>query len=147
MGYILEIELPEFSAAHRLTVGYCGKCNHLHGHNYRVQLGVEAVDIDPASGLVVDFSHIRTVCAEWLIAHWDHATLVSTEDTPLRTFLKKEQQKHAVLPSVNTSAECLAKHLYDTFDRIFRDQMRNWHFAWVAVWETPRAAARYIPPI
>lgn len=144
MGYILEVELPEFSAAHRLMVGYKGKCNHLHGHNYRVQLGVVADALNPASGMVVDFSHIRTVCANWLVTHWDHATLVAESDCVLQTFLEKEQQKYAILPAINTSAECLAHYLYQTFEAMFADPVRQWRFAWVAVWETPRAAARYL---
>lgn len=56
----------EFSAAHRLE-NYGGKCEELHGHNYGVEVEAEGTDLDPTTGLLLDFKdlrgHVRAVLA------------------------------------------------------------------------------------
>ena len=42
-----------FAAGHALR-NYKGKCENVHGHNYRVQVTVEGPELD-ATGLLVDF--------------------------------------------------------------------------------------------
>ena len=46
----------DFCYGHRL-LGYAGKCRHLHGHNGRVEIAMEASGLD-AHGMVLDFSEI-----------------------------------------------------------------------------------------
>ncbi|MBX9706042.1 MAG: 6-carboxytetrahydropterin synthase, partial [Gammaproteobacteria bacterium] len=36
--YVIKKQLDTFSAAHRLTKGYQGKCKDLHGHDYQVEI-------------------------------------------------------------------------------------------------------------
>jgi 6-pyruvoyltetrahydropterin/6-carboxytetrahydropterin synthase len=57
-----------FEAAHRLTgVPADHKCSRLHGHSYRLEVHV-AGDVDPESGMVMDFADIKTaagpICEE-----------------------------------------------------------------------------------
>jgi 6-pyruvoyltetrahydropterin/6-carboxytetrahydropterin synthase len=47
----------EFSAAHRL-VGYRGKCEELHGHNWKVEVVVSSGELD-AMGMVIDFKLVK----------------------------------------------------------------------------------------
>jgi len=48
-----------FEAAHRLPHVPDGhKCGRLHGHSYRVEVHVSG-DVDPVSGMVIDFADIR----------------------------------------------------------------------------------------
>ena len=47
----------EFSAAHKLN-NYKGKCEALHGHNWRVQLFVASQRLDK-DGLVFDFIKLK----------------------------------------------------------------------------------------
>jgi 6-pyruvoyltetrahydropterin/6-carboxytetrahydropterin synthase len=52
-----------FEAAHRLpSVPDGHKCARLHGHSYRVEVHV-AGDVDPTSGMVMDFADIKTAFA------------------------------------------------------------------------------------
>jgi 6-pyruvoyltetrahydropterin/6-carboxytetrahydropterin synthase len=55
----------EFSAAHALR-NYSGKCTRVHGHNFRVQMLVRGEQLDPSTGLLVDFGdlkrHLRETC-------------------------------------------------------------------------------------
>ncbi|RPJ05290.1 MAG: 6-carboxytetrahydropterin synthase QueD [Spirochaetaceae bacterium] len=46
-----------FSSAHFLP-DYQGKCERLHGHNYKVVLAVRGKELDP-KGLLVDFSILK----------------------------------------------------------------------------------------
>ena len=47
-----------FSAGHALR-GYKGKCENVHGHNYRVQITLEGPQLDNI-GLLVDFTRGET---------------------------------------------------------------------------------------
>ena len=52
-----------FEAAHRLlNLPEGHKCSRLHGHSYRVQVRVRG-DVDPHTGMVVDFAAIQDACA------------------------------------------------------------------------------------
>ncbi|MBI3649586.1 MAG: 6-carboxytetrahydropterin synthase QueD [Acidobacteria bacterium] len=62
----------EFSAAHALR-GYRGKCENLHGHNYKVEVYVRGKDLDHI-GMLVDFTHLKAVTRQ-LIRALDHRNL------------------------------------------------------------------------
>ena len=52
----------EFSAAHVLY-GYAGACNRVHGHNFKVELEVEARAVD-GIGMAIDFTVLESIAAE-----------------------------------------------------------------------------------
>ena len=58
-----------FSAGHALR-GYKGKCENLHGHNYRVRVTLEGPELD-SIGLLFDFTQLKQVMRE-VIARLDH---------------------------------------------------------------------------
>ena len=66
----------DFSAAHFLRE-YHGQCEHLHGHNYRVQVSVGCDELDD-EGLVVDFSRLKEAMQE-VIKRFDHKLLNEVE--------------------------------------------------------------------
>ena len=59
--YTLRVE-TEFAAAHFLS-HYHGKCENLHGHNYKVRLWVRDADLDEG-GMVADFSLLKKALRE-----------------------------------------------------------------------------------
>ncbi len=65
-----------FSAAHNLR-GYGGKCEELHGHNWRVRLTVRAEKLDHL-GMVVDFKILSSVLSE-ILSRLDHHFLNEVE--------------------------------------------------------------------
>ncbi len=68
-----EVEIIDaFSAAHRLR-DYNGKCERLHGHNYRVHVVARSQTLG-AGGMVIDFVHLKTVLAQAL-SKLDHTYL------------------------------------------------------------------------
>ncbi len=104
-----------FCAGHRLF-GHEGRCAFLHGHNYRVEVEVEAAGggaaVD-AVGRVVDFSLIKQRMHGWLDEHWDHAFILFEEDaSALAAVRAAEPTKYFVLPW-NPTAENMARYLLE----------------------------------
>jgi 6-pyruvoyltetrahydropterin/6-carboxytetrahydropterin synthase len=67
-----------FEAAHRLPHVPPGhKCSRLHGHSFRVEVRVRG-DINPATGIVIDFAEIAAAFAP-LLDQLDHYFLNEVE--------------------------------------------------------------------
>jgi 6-pyruvoyltetrahydropterin/6-carboxytetrahydropterin synthase len=111
MSWKLRVQ-DKFSAAHFLRE-YKGKCEKVHGHTFRVEVEVEARELD-ASGIGVDFTHIKKRLAEVLP---DHALL------------------NEVFP-FTPSAENLARHFFQVLRPDFPVTA-------VTVWESDDASATY----
>jgi 6-pyruvoyltetrahydropterin/6-carboxytetrahydropterin synthase len=61
-----------FSSAHKL-VGYNGPCKNLHGHNWKVRIGILCEETDEI-GLTIDFGLIKEDLNE-IIEKFDHTLL------------------------------------------------------------------------
>jgi len=73
--YCVRVE-ADFSAAHFLS-HYRGKCENLHGHNYKVRLRVQGENLDEG-GMLADFSLLKKALKE-AIAPLDHSNLNDME--------------------------------------------------------------------
>jgi len=60
-----------FSAAHALKIG--GKCENLHGHNFKVDVTVEGRELSP-EGLLIDFRDLKKWTVE-VLDELDHQYL------------------------------------------------------------------------
>jgi len=69
-----------FDAAHHLP-RHPGRCRNLHGHTYRLQVWCEG-DVDPESGMVVDFADIKAAVNERVLSVLDHTLLNETIENP-----------------------------------------------------------------
>lgn len=68
-----------FSASHFLT-NYHGKCENLHGHNYKVIVTIEGeVKND---GMVMDFAEIKKIVNEKVLNDLDHSHLNEILENP-----------------------------------------------------------------
>lgn len=115
-----------FSAGHALR-GYRGKCENVHGHNYRVRVTLEGPQLD-SIGLLCDFVELKQVLRE-IIGRLDHQFINDLE--PFQT--------------VNPSAENMAKYFYEQVARQMKNLPRGARVADIVVWETDTASARYQP--
>lgn len=61
-----------FSAAHSLR-GYKGKCENVHGHNWKVQVFLRAEQLDKL-GMVMDFKDVKNRAVE-ILEGFDHKNL------------------------------------------------------------------------
>jgi 6-pyruvoyltetrahydropterin/6-carboxytetrahydropterin synthase len=98
-----------FCYGHRL-LNYDGKCKHLHGHNGRAVISLQAAQLDPL-GMVMDFSHIKEVVTSWIDQTLDHKMLLHQDD-PVLPFLRQLGEPVHVL-QVNPTAENIARLIYD----------------------------------
>ena len=110
MAKITATRYHDFSTGHRVY-GHESKCAHLHGHNYRIHLTVEAEQLDTV-GRVMDFSVIKTLLAEWLEENWDHKFLVWGKD-PFASTLKTLDTDGTVIVNFNPTAENMGQYLID----------------------------------
>ena len=69
--YLLNVT-DSFSAAHRLC-GYDGACADLHGHNWKVRVGISCENLDEI-GMGLDYGIIKQVLGE-VLAKLDHQYL------------------------------------------------------------------------
>lgn len=115
--YSIKIE-AYFSSAHNLR-GYKGKCEKLHGHNWKVEVVVAKDKLDKA-GMVLDFKDLKSKLNK-LLEKLDHKYL---NNVP---YFKK----------VNPTSENIAKYIYDNF--------KSWvlNLKSVTVWESDNSLATY----
>ncbi|MCU0607090.1 MAG: 6-carboxytetrahydropterin synthase QueD [Candidatus Edwardsbacteria bacterium] len=111
-----------FSAAHHLR-DYQGKCERLHGHNYKVELQVKSPIVD-RSGMVTDFTVLRQAL-DRLLQRFDHQDL--NEIKPFDT--------------LNPTAENIAKLIYE--EMALKFSSRKVKIGSVTVWETESSFATY----
>jgi 6-pyruvoyltetrahydropterin/6-carboxytetrahydropterin synthase len=119
--YELTIETG-FASAHQLR-GYKGKCEKLHGHNWKVQISVTAERLNEID-LAIDFHELKKIANE-LISPLDHAFL-----NDIFPFTEK-----------NPSSENIAKWIYDSLKKRIQDE--NIRLSAVTVWESDTASASY----
>jgi 6-pyruvoyltetrahydropterin/6-carboxytetrahydropterin synthase len=113
-----------FAAGHALR-NYRGKCENVHGHNYRVQITVQGEELDSA-GLLVDFLELKRLTDE-VIEYLDHRFLNDL----------------APFDVLNPSAENIAKYFYDRVRAGLPGEIpRIWE---VRIWETDSSSAVYRP--
>ena len=113
-----------FDAAHYLR-GYQGKCEGLHGHRFRVIVGIECLELDEI-GLAYDFTKLKSQLGE-ILARFDHACL-----NDISTF-----------ESMNPSSENIARAIYDELSsRLYGELVSLSH---VEVWESPESHVVYEP--
>ncbi len=99
----------KISAAHRLY-DYNGKCEHLHGHNYLIEITL-AADHTDSLGMIMDFSKIKSCLLAELDKLWDHRTLLFDQD-PLCLSLQKVLADASVCAvPFNPTAENMAAYL------------------------------------
>lgn len=118
---VIVTKLFSFDAAHRLEE-YEGKCAHLHGHTYRLEVSVRGIPDD--RGIVLDFADLKQMVNEHIISKYDHQFL----------------NDHF---SFNTTAENLVIFFFEVIDQALQrslhgSKVRLWH---VRLWETPSSCA------
>ena len=119
--YELKI-VTEFSAAHNLR-NFRGKCESLHGHNWKVEVVVSGKDLNE-SGVVLDFAEMKAATGE-IMSEIDHRYL---NELPFFT-------EH------NPSSENIARYIFHRLqEKITDDRVRVRR---VTAWESQDACATY----
>jgi 6-pyruvoyltetrahydropterin/6-carboxytetrahydropterin synthase len=123
---MFEVSVEEvFPAGHSLR-NYHGKCENIHGHNYRVRVTVDGPHLDE-NGLLVDFAEVKKLVRA-VKDRLDHQFL-----NDLDPFDK-----------INPSAENIAKYFYDQVSGGLNSS-NGAKVSRVKLWETDITYATYRP--
>jgi len=110
--------ISDFSAAHMLD-GYKGKCENIHGHNWKVEVSVSSEKLDRI-GMAIDFKELK---------RYVNAVLEGLDHKNLNDIL--------YFKKVNPTSENIAKYIYD------RIHTKGVKVKAVTVWESDTARAEY----
>jgi 6-pyruvoyltetrahydropterin/6-carboxytetrahydropterin synthase len=115
-----------FAAGHALR-GYKGKCENVHGHNYRVRVTLTGAQLD-STGLLYDFVEVKRRL-DAIIERLDHRFINDI----------------APFDQLNPSAENLARYFYQELDQALREAAAEVpvRIGEVRVWETDTTTAAY----
>jgi len=115
-----------FASAHALR-NYKGRCENVHGHNWKVQVVIEGEKLD-ATGMLVDFLDVKSFMGE-VLDRIDHQFL--NEIPPFDV--------------VNPSAENIAEYFYQQLNGKLADTPVPVRIREVKIWETEIQSATYRP--
>lgn len=111
-----------FSAAHFLR-NYKGKCESLHGHNWKVEVVVTDDSLDPA-GMVMDFAELKKLTSG-VLDELDHRNLNDLD------YFKER----------SPSSEEIAKYIYINLKEEI--SAKGIRLEKIKVWETETSCASY----
>jgi 6-pyruvoyltetrahydropterin/6-carboxytetrahydropterin synthase len=124
---VFEVTVEEsFAAGHALR-GYKGKCENVHGHNYKVRVVVAGEKLDSV-GMLYNFVELRRQMAD-IIRGLDHQFL---NELPPFT-------------ETNPSAENIARYFYDQLVQRVEANPKGVSLREVTVFESEGTTATYHP--
>lgn len=112
----------DFSSSHQLR-NYGGKCEHMHGHNFGVEVCVQGEKLDDRVHYLMDFKELKQL-TKGVLDTLDHKHLNEVEP----------------FTEINPSSENLAMHIYKELKSLLPD---NVSLAWVSVSEKESSKATY----
>ncbi|MEW6138790.1 MAG: 6-carboxytetrahydropterin synthase QueD [Thermodesulfobacteriota bacterium] len=119
-----EVEITtSFSAAHRLR-NYNGKCERLHGHNYKVSVCARS-SAPGEGGMVIDFGVLKAA-ANAAVERLDHNYLNEIEP----------------FDRVEPSAENIAAYLFEEVSKQLNEQADMLYS--ISIWESDSSRATFI---
>ena len=119
-----------FEAAHRLS-NYAGKCNQLHGHNWKVELNAKSTTLNE-NGFVYDFTNLKKILNEF-----DHKTILKN-NSENKNITKTYPKEWVIWLEFEPTAEQLAKYICE---KIFTNT--NLDFLKITVWENEKICASF----
>jgi len=121
MPYELKIE-NAFAAAHNL-LNYCGQCENLHGHNWKIEIYVQGSELDK-SGMLIDFKILK-----------DHTNTIL--DVLDHTYLNELP----IFTDKSPSSELIAEYIFIELEKMLSElpvQVKK-----IVAWESEKAAASF----
>jgi len=115
-----------FASAHALR-NYKGRCENVHGHNWKVRVVIQGEKLDE-TGMLVDFLDVKSFMGE-ILDRIDHQFL--NEIPPFDV--------------VNPSAENIAEYFYQEMRGKLEDTPVPVRISEVKIWETDIQSATYRP--
>lgn len=123
----------DFCYGHRLT-RYVGKCQHLHGHNGRVEIEISGEELDER-GMLTDFGDIKRLMKTWIDETLDHRMILKDDDPFVEVLRERGEPVFTI--DENPTAEALARLIFLKARELGLPVSR------VRMWETSDSFAAY----
>lgn len=123
--YVLTVE-DTFASAHQLR-GYKGKCENIHGHNWKVVLSVKGRKLNNI-GLLIDFNDLKAILKK-ITGFLDHKNL--NEIPPFDT--------------LNPSSELIAEFICNETSKELEKFDNTIEVESVTVWESGTSRCTFYP--
>jgi len=122
---MFEVSVEQVFAAGHALRNYKGKCENIHGHNWRVRVVIEGERLDD-TGLLVDFIDVKDLMGS-VIARLDHQFLNEVAPFDVK----------------NPSAENIAEYFYEQMSTGLAATPVPVRIREVKIWETDIQSATY----
>ena len=123
--FVLTVE-DYFASAHQLR-GYKGKCENIHGHNWRVVLSVQGEVLNEI-GLLIDFHELKDILKK-ITARLDHKNLNDIEPFTV----------------INPSSENIAEYIAEKVQEDMTKINPNLYVESVTIWESHTSRCTFYP--
>lgn len=140
----------EIENGHVLT-HHPDKCRFPHGHSRKVEIVLEADDLD-ANGMVCDFKIVKDAVGDYLDT-FDHALCVNTTDPMFKTLKTAYGERVIAFDDTEPTTEVLARTFFDEIASELADYAKRADTRYklrtdvrlvrVRVWETSSSWAEY----
>jgi len=143
----------EIENGHMLTL-HPDKCRFPHGHSRRIEIILEATDLDD-HGMVCDFKIIKEAVGEFLDS-FDHSLCVNTKDPMFAVLQQAYGERIIAFDNTEPTTEVLAKTFFDECKLRLAEYAnqeglrytlrKSVRLAKIRVWETSSSWAEYEEP-
>ena len=136
----------EIDMGHRVP-NHKSKCRNLHGHRYKIEVGVDDKVIDTKGssdeGMVIDFGDLKEIMMKNIDEVFDHSFMMSIEDElyPIFVDIKKEFEQKINFVHFIPTVENIAKYFYEILELELEKKKIKLHH--IKIWETPNSTAIY----
>lgn len=129
----------EFDSAHLLS-NHMGGCQNLHGHTYKMIVGVSdskdnLIKTGSSTGMIIDFKDLKKILND-LISKLDHAFIYNSTDefqVKLATLLQSEGKR-----TFEMSTETTVENMTQLFMTMLKKEIPHIHS--MEIWETPTSS-------
>jgi 6-pyruvoyltetrahydropterin/6-carboxytetrahydropterin synthase len=138
-----------FDAAHRLRYHH-GKCQHLHGHTWKVEVKIEG-EADPVTGMLLDFADLRDVIDVSILDLFDHALILNSKDAELYRAIAQTLNSPDRIVTIEGEPTCenLSRIIWERIVEYLKDEgytddePGSVRLKCVTVWESSHSYATY----
>jgi 6-pyruvoyltetrahydropterin/6-carboxytetrahydropterin synthase len=144
MANIRVTKIFHFDTGHALA-GYDGKCRHVHGHSYTLEVTVIGKPIDDPNhvkyGMVIDFGDLKKIVKKYVVDEYDHALVLNknTSYKEIGDFLM-ERGHHILLVDFQPTGEMMVQ---DMAKRIMKHLPENLNLKRIKLYETGTSYAEW----
>ncbi len=136
----------EIDMGHRVP-NHKSKCHNLHGHRYKIEVGVEDKIIRKTGasneGMVIDYGDLKEIMVKEINNRLDHGFMLYEGDNLSMYFVEfyNRYQQKIIFVNFIPTAENISKYIYDLVKKELKKVgIKIKH---VKVWETPTSSAIY----